>query len=868
MTHRNLFTIATLLLAVTFHSMAQQPHSPMRIESQLLQESRLPDLYLLTNDSTAFRHWVNQQPVVVPWIYEGRGIYRILAEANWSSETLKRIPGVSAVDRAGRKPQEEIVLGNFDQTVNAVTSVAAHYPGTNGMDRTLSVKEKPFDISDLDLSGRIILNSQFDEPATPHATFMATIAAGAGNTSPYARGAAWAASITTSDFDRLLPDNGNELSLLNVSVQNHSYGVGLENYYGVESFAYDRQGIEYPEILHVFSSGNRGTSTPADGAYAGVTGFANLTGQFKVSKNTIAVGSADRFGEVVPLSSRGPAHDGRIKPELIAYGDAGSSEAAAIVSGISLLIQQQYEQKFNAFPDVALLKAILINSAQDTGRPHVDYETGFGNADALEALKTVNAGNFFSGIAGPGDELIFPIVVSEGNHQLKVTLVWADPPADPLSDKALVNDLDLTIVQTSSQEVWEPWVLNPTPSVTALKEDAVRGKDRLNNVEQITIDDPQAGVYEIKVSGYNMKTVQQKFHIVYQTMATGFEWRYPLHTDALRSDEKNILRWRWAGKEAVGSIFYKMESDAEWQLVGENISVKQNYVEWNAPEEQGLIQFRMKVAGNNYDTDPVAITKPERLKVGYNCDEDVMLVWRKLQGATHYSVYQLGEKYLEPLMITTDTFLIVSKAEMLSDYFSFAPVFGESTGYRESLINYNLQGTECYFISVLPRHYVTDSEVLVDVLLGTVYNLKEATFERWNGVDFLPVRKLQPVTSNRFTMQDPLPLTGTYPYRVKLETQSGLAVFSDEVRITYVSETNVFVYPNPLYGNETVSIVIDDDGEARIQLVDLNGRVLREVLDSGPEKTIDTAGLPAGSYLLRIYRRNGQVDTQKLIVVK
>ncbi len=867
MTHRNLFTIATLLLAETFHSMAQQPHSPMRIESQLLQERRLPDLYLLTNDSTAFRHWVNQQPVVVPWIYEGRGIYRILAEANWSSETLKRIPGVSAVDRAGRKPQEEIVLGNFDQTVNAVTSVAAHYSWTNGMDRTLSVKEKPFDISDLDLRGRIILNSQFDEPATPHATFMATIAAGAGNTSPYARGAAWAASITTSDFDRLLPDDGNELTRLNVSVQNHSNGVGLENYYGVESFAYDRQGVEFPTILHVFSSGNRGTSTPAEGAYSGVTGFANLTGQFKVSKNTIAVGSADRFGNVVPLSSRGPAHDGRIKPELIAFGDAGSSEAAAIVSGISLLVQQQYEKKFGSLPEAALVKAFLINSAQDTGRPHVDFETGFGNADALEALRTVDAGNFFSGSVTTGGEMIFPLPVSEGNHQLKVTLVWADPPADPLSDKALVNDLDLTLVHTGSLEVWEPWVLNTAPTTT-LQQEAVRGKDRLNNVEQITIDYPNPGDYAIRVNGFNLQKEPQKFYLVYQIKAPGFEWRYPLRTDALRSGEKNIVRWRWNGEEASGSVLFKKDTDSDWQTAADNVSLRQQYIEWNAPEEQGLIQFRVQVNGETYDTDPVAITEPERLRVGYNCADDILLTWRKLPGATQYTVFQLGEKYLEPLAITADTFLIVAKETMLSEFFSYAPMFGDQPGYRELTIDYQLQGTGCYFISVLPREYITDSEVLLDVSLGTVYNLSRASLERWNEIDFVPVSVLQPVVNTRFVMKDPSPVSGTYRYRVKLETHTDQIVYSDEVRITFVSETEVFVYPNPLYGNETVSIVIDDDGEARIQLVDLNGRVLLEVLDSGPEKTIDTAGLPAGSYLLRIYRRNGQVDTQKLIVVK
>jgi hypothetical protein len=46
-----------------------------------------------------------------------------------------------------------------------------------------------------------------------------------------------------------------------------------------------------------------------------------------------------------------------VKPELIAYGDAGSSEAAAVVSGIALLTQQAYSDQFGNLPEASLLKA-------------------------------------------------------------------------------------------------------------------------------------------------------------------------------------------------------------------------------------------------------------------------------------------------------------------------------------------------------------------------------------------------------------------------------------------------------------------------------------------------------------------------------
>jgi len=49
------------------------------------------------------------------------------------------------------------------------------------------------------------------------------------------------------------------------------------------------------------------------------------------------------LGNVLSPSSRGPAYDGRVKPELVAFAEDGSSGAAAIVSGISLVAQQTYK---------------------------------------------------------------------------------------------------------------------------------------------------------------------------------------------------------------------------------------------------------------------------------------------------------------------------------------------------------------------------------------------------------------------------------------------------------------------------------------------------------------------------------------------
>ncbi|GAA4006087.1 hypothetical protein GCM10022408_17340 [Hymenobacter fastidiosus] len=48
---------------------------------------------------------------------------------------------------------------------------------------------------------------------------------------------------------------------------NHAYGVGIENFYGLESRAYDQQTRRFPALLHVSSSGNAGAQASPEGLY-------------------------------------------------------------------------------------------------------------------------------------------------------------------------------------------------------------------------------------------------------------------------------------------------------------------------------------------------------------------------------------------------------------------------------------------------------------------------------------------------------------------------------------------------------------------------------------------------------------------------
>jgi len=862
-----LFGFMALLLTQAFgQNRAEADTLSVRVGPLTPEKNARYHVTVYTDDQPRFTKWLAVQALRYKKVTDHYFLVSDLDDRQLS--LLRKVRGVKFIDRGIRKAREEVVLGDFDLSVNAVTATHAQFPGTAGNGLLVSVKEKPFDQQDLDLKGRIVLNDQFDEAATFHATFMATIAVGAGNTSPFAKGVAWQASVTTSDFDQLLPDDGDALRQAGVSVQNHSYGVGLENYYGIESRAYDQAGITHPEILHVFSSGNRGGDTPVEGAYNGVSGFANLTGQFKVAKNVLTVGSADRFGNYVSLSSKGPAHDGRIKPEIIAFGDAGSSEAAAVVSGTALLIQDAYKQKFGVLPSASLVKAVLINSARDVGRPQVDFETGFGNVDALNAIRTIEAENFFLDEVTDGASKFFSIAVAAQAEQLKVTLVWNDLPADPFSEKALVNDLDITIRNVLTNETWDPWVLNNAPTVSALQSLAQRGKDRLNNVEQITLAFPAEGEYEIEISGYEVQDTQP-LSIAYE-INSGFEWRYPFATNPLQTDAVNLIRWRWYGTAETGLLQYRSVNEVTWQTIGE-VDLTDHVFEWTTPSVTGLFQLRMVIGADHFDSEIFSISRPDRLSVGFNCDEQVMFTWNGEDAADAYRLYRVGEKYLEPILTTTDTFAIFQKSELETVYFTGVPVFGGVEGSRELTIDYDTQGTGCYFRSFVALNYVVNEQAEFDVTLGTTYNLQTVVLERLNGSMFEPVQTLATPVANNFLMTDDSPRAGINIYRARLITVAQENILSEEEEILFVSPADLYVFPNPVSRQEVLSVISNDQGTVMAELIDPLGKVVLSQQISGDVKVLDiseTHPIQTGVYILKIKSGSGSFLTSRVMITE
>jgi Subtilase family len=250
------------------------------------------------------------------------------------------------------------------------------------------------------------------------------------------------------------------------------------------------------------------------------------------SKNVLTVGASDAERGIASFSSRGPARDGRIKPDVTAKGVGtistypnsgygalnGTSMAAPVVTGIAALLAQQWKTTFGATPGPVQLKALLIAGALDVGNAGPDYTNGFGSVDAKRSLDMILARRIVTDSVAQNGQVEIPLTLST-SADLRAVIVWSDPApillGDELDAPALVNDLDLVMQDAKGAQTF-PYVLDRDHPFAV----ATRGINKVDNVEEVELKAAAPGKYRLIVHGSRITESSPQTFVLTATAGT------------------------------------------------------------------------------------------------------------------------------------------------------------------------------------------------------------------------------------------------------------------------------------------------------------------------------------------------------------
>ncbi|MCR9172516.1 MAG: S8 family serine peptidase [bacterium] len=513
-----------------------------------------------------------------------------------------------------------------------------------------------------------------------HKTSVSARMAKAGNIDPREQGTAFGATLFSGGVGTTQAVNSN------IVITNRSYGWGCPSgsvTYNSGSYNYDFDVRNNPEWIITHSAGNAGSSD----CYVGTAGWGNITGMPKMAKNIFAVGSSNNDGNLTGFSSRGPAKDGRILPHIVSPGPGGTSHASPNLAGVFGQLNQAYRQyNNNITPQAGLLKAIIMNTADDMQNPGPDFQTGFGHVNARRALEVVRLGQYETNAVAQGSSQQHTISVPANVKELKVMVYWVDWEATAgISSRSLVNDLDITLTDPTATN-YQPWVLNPTFDPVLLDMDAVRATDTLNNHEQITISDPVAGNYQLNVTGTMVPQGPQSYFMTYEFVTDEIVVTHPHGGEKWVPGETERLRWDACDSTLTFDLSYSNDGGNSWNSIATAVGQDSRFYDWTVPQDitdQAMIRVERGTTTGESDAHFSISELPQNLELVWSCADSSLFVWDNFPNADGYVVYRIVGDYMDSVAYTTSSSIILNGLSLSeTEYASIAVIQGGVTSRR------------------------------------------------------------------------------------------------------------------------------------------------------------------------------------------
>jgi hypothetical protein len=273
----------------------------------------------------------------------------------------------------------------------------------------------------------------------------------------------------------------------------------------------------------------------------------------------------------------------------------------------------------------------------------------------------------------------------------------------------------------------------------------------------------------------------------------------------------------------------------------------------------------MKVNNQIFVSDTFTISSPVNAAMGFLCTDSLLVHWKKGESGT-YTLYALGEKYLEPLRNFTDTLALLNKMKLGSRYLAVASKLSENkTGLKGYTFNYETQGIGCFV-----QHFLADATndhqyVTISLQLGTAFGVKAVEIQKRNASGFKTIANMGNISGLNFIINDSSAHQGLNIYRARIERDNGSFVLSQEETVFHYGASGNVVFPNPLPVGHLLNVLSEDTDDSNIFIYTMDGRMLKTKILSASNEQV-RLDLPRGIYLIHITKKGKHGVIQKLVI--
>ncbi|MFM8709680.1 MAG: T9SS type A sorting domain-containing protein, partial [Sphingomonadales bacterium] len=191
-----------------------------------------------------------------------------------------------------------------------------------------------------------------------------------------------------------------------------------------------------------------------------------------------------------------------------------------------------------------------------------------------------------------------------------------------------------------------PWILNKdNPSAAA-----TTGVDNVSNVEQVTVYNPAAGTYQIKIAGTSVATgTNQQYAVSWTIDQPRVEMIYPNGAESFSPGSSEVITWNQIGAVGTQTLEYSLDNGATWVLIANNIASSATRFTWSVPLGVNTSQALVRITnGTLVDQSDAAFmilgTVTGFSGNGNSCAAgEINFSWNTVAGATRYDIYRLNE---------------------------------------------------------------------------------------------------------------------------------------------------------------------------------------------------------------------------------